>query len=55
LLRTRTLWTIVNVEGKAAILRVEPTIVLALGLQGPLRDRRFRVTRVKIFVGKYGL
>jgi len=41
-LGTRTAWTIVNVEGKAAILRVEPTTVPALNLQRPLRDKGFR-------------
>jgi len=42
LLGTRTSWTIVDVEGKTATLRVEPTTVLALNLQGPLRGRGFR-------------
>jgi len=42
LLGTRTAWTIVDVEGKAATLRVEPTTVPALNLQGPLRGRGFR-------------
>jgi len=45
LLGTRTSWTIVDVEGKAATLRVELTTVLALNLQGPLRNRGFRVTK----------
>jgi len=42
LLGTRTSWTIVDVEGKAATLRVKPTTVPALNLQGPLRGRGFR-------------
>jgi len=41
-LGTRTAWTIVDVEGKAATLRVKPTTVPALNLQGPLRGRGFR-------------
>jgi len=47
MLGTRTSWTIVNVEEKAATLRVEPTTVPALNLQGPLRDRGFRMTKSK--------
>jgi len=51
-LGTRTSQTIVDVEKKTVTLRVEPTTVLALNLQGPLRGRGFRMTKVKMFVGE---